>query len=160
MPGSGKSTIGRYLSESLVLPLYDLDKLIEQEARMSIPEIFESDGEEEFRLKEQQVLNDVIEKNQSGIISTGGGAPCFYNNLELMQASGQTIYIDVPLDKLIERTAKTEKRPLLHGNHVEQITRLLEERAEVYNKAEIVIKTNGKDSLDVAKEISALLDSN
>jgi shikimate kinase len=157
MPGSGKSTIGRYLSESLALPVYDLDKLIEQEAAMSIPEIFETKGEEEFRLKEQQVLIEVIKNRQSGIISTGGGAPCYFNNLELMQAAGTTIYIDVPLNKLIERTTQTSKRPLLQGNHIERITNLLKDREEIYNKAEIVIKTKGKDSSDIAKEISALL---
>lgn len=155
MPGSGKSTIGRILSESLDLAVYDLDKLIEEEAGMSIPEIFQVGGEEGFRLREKRALQAIIKEKSAGIISTGGGAPCFYDNLEQMQKAGRTVYIDVPLETLIARTTKTSKRPLLQGNHEERIAQLLTEREYIYKQAEIVFETAGRDSSEVAREIAA-----
>ena len=90
MPGSGKSTIGRYLAESLGLPVYDLDKLVEAAAGKSIPDIFANEGENRFRELEKEVLREVIANHPKGIISTGGGAPCYFDNFAKMQQAGKT----------------------------------------------------------------------
>ena len=124
---------------------------------MLISQIFAEQGEEGFRKLEHEALQIVIEKYPRAIVSTGGGAPCFFDNLEKMKRAGRTVYVDVPLKTLITRTSKSSKRPLLQGNHEEQITALLKERERIYNKADIVFSTNGRDSLEVAREIANLV---
>lgn len=157
MPGSGKSTIGRYLSALLGWPVLDLDKTIEQDSGKSIPEIFKESGENHFRKLEREALDKVIKEQSRAIISTGGGVPCFYDNLERMQEAGKTIYIEVPLETLIARTAKSDKRPLLAGNRERKISQLLKDRQDDYRKADYIITTGGKDSQAVAQEIATLL---
>lgn len=160
MPGSGKSTIARYLSKSLELPLYDLDKLIEEEQGKSISEIFETGREEAFRILEKNILLKVIENNNVGVISCGGGTPCFFDNMAIMNSAGQTVYIDVPLATLIERTSKSNKRPLLKENPERRLTELLGKREADYKKSQIIMPTNGLDSLKVAEQILAVLRDN
>ena len=154
MPGSGKSTIGRYLSQQSNLQVIDLDKIIEQEEGQSITEIFKTTGEQKFRQLERDCLRKVIDENSSGIVSCGGGTPCYYNNMELMKSNGQTIYIDVPVETLITRTSKSTKRPLLQGDVSAKISELLREREFYYKQAEEIFETKGLDSSVVAKEIA------
>ena len=158
MPGSGKSTIGRYLAESLNLPLFDLDKLIEQSINKSITELFDEVGENGFRQLEKEILDKLIADQARGVISAGGGTPCFYDNLKTMKEEGKTIYIDVPLETLVARTERSSKRPLLQGNPREKIEELLKSRQDIYRQADIVILTKGRESLDVAREITDLFE--
>ena len=102
-------------------------------------------------------MQQVIAEHETGVISTGGGAPCFFDNLQMMQQAGKTVYIEVPVETLIARTSKSSKRPLLFGDTAQKITSMLKEREEVYKEADIVFETNGRDSLDVAREIADLL---
>lgn len=140
MPGSGKSTIGKLLATTLKVPFYDLDNLIEKEAEMSVSNFFETFGEEKFRLLEAELLRQTIAlPGPAGIISTGGGTPCFHDSMQWMNQHGRTIFLDVPLTILIERTRAAAHRPLLGDSHEETMLALYNRRYPVYQQASIRI---------------------
>ena len=112
MPGAGKTYAAEILKKKLKTPAYDLDNLIEIMEEKTIAELF-TEGEDVFRKAEAKMLR-LFKEKKSFILSTGGGTPCFHDNMEWMNKQGQTIWIDEPVDVLIERlSAETEKRPLL-----------------------------------------------
>jgi shikimate kinase len=113
--GSGKSTLGRHLARHAGLHFIDLDKYIEERNCRSVPQIFALEGEENFRKKERKALEEVSEFDNV-VVATGGGAPCFFDNMELMNRTGVTIYLDIHPEILAKRlvTSKTE-RPLIKG---------------------------------------------
>ncbi len=115
MPGSGKTRIGRALAKRLQMPFFDLDHEIEKEGKKSIPEIFLIEGENYFRIVEKDVLRKVIDREKQCVLATGGGAPCFFDNMAYMNQNGITIFLNVPLKDLYERLVKrgTNTRPLL-----------------------------------------------
>lgn len=112
--GSGKSHWGRLLSQKLSIPFFDLDEQVCAHADKSIPEIFSADGEEHFRIMEKEVLYIISESHDSFVMACGGGSPCFFNNIEYMNQSGTTVWINTPLSILYERLVKEkDKRPLI-----------------------------------------------
>ena len=115
MPGSGKSTLGRQLAEALGYTFHDLDNEIETLAGKNINRIFSEEGEEGFREIEAQCLKRLTEAPGSKVIATGGGTPCFYQNMDYMNANGATIFLNVPLELIVERLLEqgTDERPLL-----------------------------------------------
>lgn len=115
MPGSGKSTIGKLIAKKLDLQFIDLDEVIVESEGHEITEIFKLKGEDYFRELETKCLTNQIELKESFVLATGGGAPCFYENMNLMNDNGVTIFIDVPPDVLLNKLSKKgiEKRPLL-----------------------------------------------
>ncbi|MEQ1678471.1 MAG: shikimate kinase [Chitinophagaceae bacterium] len=120
--GSGKTHWGRLLSEKLGMRFFDLDEQVTEHAGMSIPEIFEADGEEQFRLLEKEVLHILTESHDNFVMACGGGSPCYFNNIEYMNRSGTTVWINAPLDILFERIVKEkEKRPLIRELSDEQL---------------------------------------
>lgn len=115
MPGCGKSHLGAQLSKTLGIPCIDIDERIEQREGLSIPQIFEQQGEEAFRRIEREVLQTTAYPRPC-IISTGGGAPCFFDNMEWMNAQGVTIFLSTPVSILAERViAQQGRRPLFKG---------------------------------------------
>lgn len=145
--GCGKSTMGRALSASLNLMFIDLDTFLEERYFKSIPQIFAEEGEESFRRKERKVLEEVAAFDNV-IVATGGGAPCFFDNMELMNNSGFCIFLDVEIDSLVTRLlrAKTE-RPLIKGKSPDElrlfIEGMMQKRRPFYEKARHILK--GKD---------------
>lgn len=117
MPGSGKSTLGRGLASALEYAFHDLDNEIEIRAGKNINRIFSEDGEEGFRELEAQCLKQLTEDHGSKVIATGGGTPCFYQNMDYMNSNGATIFLNVPLEIIVERllTQGTDERPLLRN---------------------------------------------
>ncbi|NJM14306.1 MAG: shikimate kinase [Bacteroidales bacterium] len=93
--GSGKTTIGKKLAHLLGKAFIDMDEYIENKQGKTIAEIFSAVGEETFRALEKEKLCELVKLNNT-VISTGGGAPCFHNNMQLMNAHAETIYIQVP----------------------------------------------------------------
>ena len=142
MPGSGKTTIGQELAEKLLLPFIDLDREIEQKERMSIAEIFSTKGEDYFRRIESETLNAFAAGSNDFILATGGGAPCFYDGIIRMNATGLTIFLDVPIEDLIQRTKRSD-RPLLKSDNERELrnrlTELARKRMSVYRKASIIV---------------------
>ena len=114
MPGSGKTTLGRGLAVAYEVPFLDLDEeLVRQEGR-SIPMIFEAEGEAYFRRREGAVLREVVARQPQMVLATGGGTPCFHNNLDVLLGTGLTLFLDVPVATLVGRVlAAAKSRPLL-----------------------------------------------
>jgi shikimate kinase len=145
--GSGKSTLGEKLASKLNYNFIDLDKFIEAEYQQTIPEIFSTKGESEFRAMENNSLKKLIEKDNL-IIACGGGTPCYYNNMELMNNNGITVYIKMSVDTLISRLlVAKEKRPLIENKTEAElrafVSRQLEKREDFYHQAQYTVK--GKD---------------
>ena len=135
--GAGKSYFAKQLQKELNLNLIDLDIYIETIANKTIPEIFES-GESHFRMLETEALKQAI-NNQSVIISTGGGAPCFNNNIETMLKNGIVIWLNPPVSTIAARLLhETAHRPLLKNakkaDDIEIILSDLLKKREVYYK--------------------------
>jgi len=144
--GSGKSTIGRSLASVLNLTFIDLDSFLEEKYFKTIPQIFAEEGEEAFRRKERNVLEEVCAFDNV-IVATGGGAPCFCDNIDLMNNSGYCVFLDVEINSLIKRliSSKTE-RPLIKGKSMDElrvyIGGLLAKRRPFYEKARYILKGN------------------
>lgn len=114
--GVGKTHWGRQLSKKLGIPFFDLDELIETDQSKTVSQIFEQDGEEYFRTKEREMLHWVTESHQSMVLSCGGGAPCFFNNIAYMNTMGKTVWIYTPFEILLGRLRQNQNtRPLLQG---------------------------------------------
>jgi len=141
--GTGKSTIGRSLSQTLSYPVIDTDQLIEKQQGRSIPEIFEEEGEDAFRDMETALLRSLL--NQSGhIISTGGGIIIREENRQLLRKMGYVIWLVASPEEIHNRTSRTNNRPLLNNEDpAETIRKLLETRIPLYKEcAHLAIETN------------------
>lgn len=141
--GSGKSHIGKRLAPKMGYEFMDLDHLIETNAGKKISEIFKTEGEESFRQLESETLKSLGKKDKI-IISTGGGTPCFFDNMEWMKKHGKTIFLDVVTPILVERLLpRTAHRPLLAGKSPEELTLFIEEKLEArrknYEQSEIIL---------------------
>lgn len=137
LPGSGKTTLGKQLAKALKLQFVDLDEEIEKVEKRSIPSIFETDGEDYFRKIEQQELHKTIAL-EDAVISTGGGAPCFFDNTDFINEHGTSIFIDVSPSEITKRVSKgPNNRPLLNGVNSleEEITTKRNLRLPFYSKA-------------------------
>jgi shikimate kinase len=156
--GSGKNWWGRILADNLHIPFFDLDREIEVSTGIDIVSIFRDRGEVFFRQTESSVLASLLEmgsleksihnsgkKTFSAVIATGGGTPCFHNNMDLMNRRGLTVWLNPSVEELATRLKKeTGTRPLLQGKAgkelVEFIAGKLAERHPFYKLAQIEIK--------------------
>lgn len=161
---SGKSVIGKCLSDAMQMPFVDLDTFIEEKEQKTISTIFKEDGEVYFRLKEHQYLKELITKKESFILSLGGGTPCYAGNMDVINADNNaiSIYLKATLKTLVNRLQKQkETRPLvanLSGNHLtEFVAKHLFERSFFYEQAKQKIKTDNKSLANITKEIVLLL---
>ncbi len=146
--GSGKSTIGRLLASDLGYTFLDADEYIKEKMDLSISKIFEIFGEDHFRNIEREVIRDFKEMDNI-VIATGGGMPCFFDNMEQLNQAGRTIFLDVSAAELTQRLCKKkekEKRPLLKDkceNGIKMwLTVKLLERYPFYQDAQISIDAN------------------
>ena len=111
--GAGKTAVGRALARRYGLEHIDLDWRIEQRFRTKIADMFAEIGEEGFRLRERNMLHEVMQM-EDVIVSVGGGTPCFFDNMEQMNAAGRTIYLKCGVDVLVERIMRSQnKRPVV-----------------------------------------------
>jgi shikimate kinase len=141
--GCGKSYWGKIWAEAYGLSFYETDELVEAATGKTIAEIFEADGEMYFREKESAILKALTEKSNC-IVSTGGGAPCFFNNMGLMKDNGTTIYLKAPPQLLAQRlVTEKAKRPLIKSipdNELESfIAERLAARIPYYEMATVVL---------------------
>ena len=128
----GKSTVGRLLGQNLGYVFYDTDHVIEERAGADIAWIFDVEGEEGFRDREQLVLEELTVL-EGVIIATGGGIVLRDANRQILAGRGTVIHLDSPLDRLVERTRKDKRRPLLDsGDRRETLARLQIERQALY----------------------------
>jgi len=152
--GSGKSTVGKLISDELFLNFFDTDDEIEARTGASIDWIFDLEGEEGFRKRESEMLEEMVKKN-SIVLSTGGGIVLSKINRELLSSRGTVFYLSTPISTQVERTSKDKDRPLLKNGDPNQIlTKLHEERKDLYkNVSDHIIDTENKSSQEVAAEI-------
>jgi shikimate kinase len=158
MPGCGKSTLGKELSKVLNLPYVDLDEWIESKEGMTIPQIFEKFGQDYFRNKETDALKWMISNYKEALISTGGGAPCFNDNMSLMNTNGTSIFISVPLDELFKRLRLgKQNRPLVQGlsdsKLFEKIEKMLSDRLSFYNLGTVKVEGYNLSIKDILKAL-------
>ena len=142
--GSGKTHWGRLLSQKLGIPFFDLDEQITDHAEKSIVDIFAEEGEEHFRLREQDVLHIITESHDGFVMACGGGTPCYFNNIEYMNQEGTTVWINTPLNTLFSRLIlEKEKRPLIKSLSDDQlrsfISRKFADRKIYYEQADVTV---------------------
>ena len=153
--GSGKTTIGRRLSERLSLDFFDSDHEIVNTTGVSIDHIFDVEGEKGFRARESDVLKKLC-NIPNIVLATGGGAVILEENREMMKKASSIIYLSSSVDQILRRTAKSKTRPLLEksNNRRKTITDIVEARDPLYREvSSYIIDTNGKKLNEVIDEI-------
>ena len=155
--GSGKSTLGQHLANALGISWLDLDDEFEQRYKVSIPAFFEKYGENAFRNLEYKVLADISVITDL-VVSTGGGSPCFHDNMELMNQTGITVYLQAMPELLISRIElSARKRPLFQQmkgeNFLQKITTHLQSREPYYTQAKITIDATKPEVDDLKNRI-------
>ncbi len=158
--GSGKSHLGRNLSKYLGLQFVDMDHYIEKRNHKTIPQIFTEEGESEFRKKERKALEELSEFTNI-VIATGGGAPCFFDNIDLMNKTGKTIYLNIDPKILAERLLKSKtERPLIKGKSKTEligfIDDTLKQRHSFYSQAQFQITHPDINLEEVRKMVSEI----
>jgi len=128
MPAAGKTTLGRKWAAKLKFAFVDLDERIETKAGLTIPQLFAQGGEALFRVWEAKVLRQTADY-QRVLITTGGGAPAFADNMAWMKTHGLTVFLDVPLPELVRRLlADASERPLFAHQDEATLIQTLQER--------------------------------
>jgi shikimate kinase len=147
MPSSGKSTLGKPLAKALRYQFVDMDEWIESQEGLWISEIFQLKGEAFFREKERETLRK-FPLNQGFVIATGGGTPCFFDNMDYIKATGKSIFLDVSPEQLWTRMLKSESnhRPLFDTKNMEQLRIDLQtryrQRLPFYQRADLCVEGN------------------
>jgi len=161
--GSGKSVIAKKLAEELHILCVELDDLIENKSEMNIQTIFSTKGELYFRKQEHELFLEKMQSNESFVLSTGGGTPCYYNNHELLKNDNCiSIYLKASVSTLYDRLKNEKnKRPLLvslqNVDLKDYIAKHLFDRSYFYHQAKFVIVVDDKTVNEIADEIKTLL---
>ena len=162
LSGSGKSTVGRYLAARLRYPLYDTDAIIEAEAGRTAADIFATEGESAFRLRESAVLLRVL--NQAPcVIATGGGIVTVPSNCDLIRRNAFVVWLDATSSAIVGRiSSHRQARPLLQGdNPMQRLEQMRQQRAHLYRAiADLHMLTDGIHASAVASRIAMLLPDN
>ena len=163
--GAGKTTVGKMLSKQLGLSFIDLDHYIEGRYHKTVGQLFAERGEEAFRDVERRMLREVA-MFEDILVSTGGGAPCLFDNMEFMNGAGQTVYLKVSVGELAKRLelCKTT-RPVLKGRSGDElktfIAESLEKREPFYSKASIIFNAEemmtDQDVQNISKTLAEML---
>lgn len=153
MPGSGKSTLGRRVAEALHMDFLDTDAEITESEGMTPEEIIMIQGEEKLRAMEHALLLRLLEK-ENLFISTGGGFPVHHDNMTIMNERAITVYVKYSAEVLWERLEKDRVRPL--SNSLPSLIQLLEERSEVYDKADIIVTGEEEANENLGNVIRAI----
>lgn len=141
--GSGKTTMGRKLAEELGYAFIDMDDIFVEKHRITIHDFFLENVETAFREAEHDILNSLLSEKDT-VVATGGGTPCFFNNMELMNQAGLTVYLQVTADELYIRLKDDATlRPVVSKTNIENleefIRRHLEEREKFYLRARYIL---------------------
>jgi shikimate kinase len=151
--GTGKTAVGKELAQLLDMKLIDVDMEIEKAEKTTINEIFRQSGEQRFRDKETDMIK-AVSRNKNVIISTGGGAVLKKENMDILRENGVIICLTATPETILQRTGANSNRPLLQvENPFKKIKELLDFRKPYYEKADILIDTDDKNPLQIAREI-------
>ena len=154
MMASGKTTVGRHLAKALRFDFLDSDSVIEQRAGADIPWIFDIEGEEKFRDREEKVI-DELTRRQGIVLATGGGAVLREVNRRRLSERGTVVYLNPPFESLVARARGNTRRPLLAGEDAgTKLAELVDERGELYARtADIEIRTDDRPARVIADRI-------
>ncbi|MCC2617382.1 shikimate kinase AroK [Aestuariibacter halophilus] len=152
--GAGKSTIGRHLADELHLDFFDSDQEIERRTGADIAWIFDLEGEDGFRNREEAVINELTDK-QGIVLATGGGSVVNKAVRNRLSARGIVVYLQTTIDKQVARTQRDKRRPLLQNDNPEGVLReLAEQRNPLYEEvADYVVDTDDQSARAVANQI-------
>ena len=158
--GAGKSTAGKKLASKMGYSFTDLDRMIEMQYKTSIPGLFSKYDESLFRNLERKALHSTF-SFQDAVVSTGGGTPCYFDNMELINREGISVFIEMSVKALADRLRNSKKpRPLVReldrAKLEEQIAAMLEERITFYEKADLRIKGENLDINHLHSELLSL----
>ncbi len=158
--GSGKSTVGRLLADKLQREFVDLDELLEQEQHATVAELFVTLGEDGFRRAESELLKRALSAGPR-VLAAGGGAPCFFDNLDQMLAQSVVVGLHTDVEQILERVGAGAGRPLLAGvqDKRAEVERLLAKRAPFYERAHLTVETSGRAPSQVVTAILGGLDT-
>lgn len=156
--GCGKTHWGQELSKKLSIPFFDLDEKIEEHAGTSITTIFAEKGEEYFRMLEKEVLYFITESHETFVMATGGGTPCFYNNIDYLKKNGIVVWFNCSIDCLYKRLSTEKgKRPLVASIPDNQlkayIVKKFSNRKIFYQQANVIIN---EEDIDLEKLVSRI----
>ena len=159
--GSGKSTVGKLLSGKLGYNFIDLDEYIEKETGRTIFDLFDQGGEDKFRMLEHEHLKKLLAKDDV-VIALGGGTPCFYNNMSILNKGGISIYLEIGVTTLVKRLSKDKKkRPLIRDLTEAELKLFIEEelkkRLIIYRKAHHIVNAEMESAKEMANEIAIFL---
>jgi len=158
--GSGKTTLGRAVSIATGLPFIDLDQWIEEHQGCPVSTIWQRHGEQTFRRLEREAL-ELLSKRCDVIVACGGGTPCFFDNMNLMQRRGITVWLDASRPRLLSRLREAQQqRPLIAAIDSDSeldayIARGLQDRHPHYSRAEVRFPA---DKLDTYEELAGSVD--
>jgi shikimate kinase len=142
--GSGKSFLGKKISQSLNLPFIDLDEEIEKQEGQTVTKIFSTKGKEYFRTIEAAALRKNSEAKEF-VMATGGGTPCFHDNMNFIKQNGTSIFLDTPIKEILKRLNEKQRkqRPLIRDISQDEIAqtleKMLEERLPFYEEADFIV---------------------
>jgi|WetSurMetagenome_2_1015567.scaffolds.fasta_scaffold308014_2 shikimate kinase len=149
---TGKTSVGKRLAEIARYRFLDLDAAIEEEAGVSIPQIFSSQGESAFRKLESLMVERVAEKTEC-VIATGGGTIVNPQNLEMLKRCGIVVALTADIPTILLRVGSGDDRPMLQGNRLERIQALMDLRAPAYAQADLIVDTSALSVDEVAQLI-------
>lgn len=148
----GKTTVGTYLAAKSKMKFVDTDRLIEERYQLSVAEIFEKYGEEEFRKAEKQVAEELSQKKKL-VIATGGGMVKSQENMDFLRKNAVVVYLSSSVDKIINNAGQTGKRPLLVGKTREQIVEMIRQRQPYYEQCDLKIDVTHLTAQQTADKI-------
>ena len=156
--GAGKTTIGRHLATLLHKRFVDVDHEIEKRTGVTIPVIFEIEGEAGFRRRESAAIEELTQ-DQDIVLATGGGAVLLEENRKLLKERGTVVYLQADIETLVERTRRDRNRPLLQtGDARGKIEELLRQREPIYRAlADVIVDTGQRAPSSVARDIAIRL---
>ena len=140
--GSGKSTVGKLLAAHLRLPFADLDSLIAQQEQLSIADLFKVKGEDYFRSCEANLLRALLSDTPAFVIATGGGTPCFFDNMKLLNEQSSTFFLDCDATVIHERITSSEQNRPLFSSDLNELQLHLSSRIPFYSMAHYAISNN------------------
>lgn len=157
--GSGKTYMGKMLAQQLDYVFVDMDALIEKKYHKAVSQIFDEMGEDKFREIERECLHEVADFEKT-VISTGGGAPCFSDNMDYMNSHGFTVYLKLSPEQLVTRleSSRAGKRPLLGNRKGEDLRLFIEEglvaREPFYSQAQLIVSGTDEEMMKQVARIA------
>lgn len=156
--GSGKTTAGRRLASRTGLPFFDLDMMIEEQFKISLPDLFRKYDEYAFRKIEQKMLHST-QYIHNAVISTGGGTPCFFDNMQFILDHGVSVYVKMSPVSLYHRLLNSRRtRPVIgsipHDNLQDFIVNQLADREKFYSRADHIVKGENLDLAGLAELVA------